>query len=69
MNHGDEISHPCGLIAVCPESPPIDLPHELSDPLLFGVCAHNPPLLHHEALGKREQMEIHPQTMWDTEAP
>lgn len=39
--------------------PPIDLPHELSDPQLFGVCAHNPPPLHGEALGKRrEQMYI-----------
>lgn len=50
-----ENSHLCGRLAEFLDSPPIDPPHEFSDPLLLGVCAHNPPPLHNEALGKQQE--------------
>lgn len=52
MGRGDDgaahlFGRPAGFLAF----PPIDLPHELGDPLVLGVRAHNPAPLHGEAFG------------------
>lgn len=63
LKHRSENTHLCGRLSVPLVFSPIDLLHELSDPLLLGVCAHKPPPLHDEAFGRTARTPV--RLAWD----